>query len=109
MKASVLALTLASAIAVEAHTIFTTLWVDGVSQGDGVGIRMRKEPEIAANPIALSDDAMACGYDGQTGNPRVITVNDGVNLGFEWRAWGSIPSKGGSSRRPSSRWPNRTA
>ncbi|KAF2083575.1 lytic polysaccharide monooxygenase, partial [Saccharata proteae CBS 121410] len=87
-------LALASSAAVEAHTIFTTLYVNGVSQGDGVGIRMRKDPKTADYPISLNDSAMACGYDGEQGNPRVISVNDGDTLSFEWRAIGDDPSKG---------------
>lgn len=94
MKVSTLALALVTSAAVDAHTIFTTLWVDGVSAGDGVGVRMRKTPNIAANPIKLSDDAVACGYDGESGNPRVVSVKDAATLSFEWRAYGSDPSKG---------------
>ncbi|KAH7055687.1 glycosyl hydrolase family 61-domain-containing protein, partial [Macrophomina phaseolina] len=85
---------LAASTVVEAHTIFTTLWVDGKSVGDGVGVRMRKTPKTASFPISLGDDAMACGYDGEEGNPRVVPVNDGATLSFEWRAYGSNPSKG---------------
>ena len=94
MKLSTFTLALATSAAVEAHTIFTTLWVDGKSVGDAVGVRMRKIPKTASFPITLNDDAMACGYDGQEGNPRVVSVNDGATLSFEWRAYGSDPSKG---------------
>ncbi|KAL1633143.1 hypothetical protein SLS58_011192 [Diplodia intermedia] len=94
MKFSTLALALAASAAVEAHTIFTTLWVDGKSAGDAVGVRMRKTPKIASFPISLGSDASACGYDGEEGNPRVVSVNDGATLSFEWRAYGSNPDKG---------------
>lgn len=94
MKFSTVTLALATSAAVEAHTIFTTLWVDGKSVGDGVGVRMRKTPSTASFPISLGDDAMACGYDGETGNPRVVAVDDASTLSFEWRAYGSNPSKG---------------
>jgi hypothetical protein len=81
--------------AASAHTIFTTLYVDGVSQGDGTGIRMRRDPEeVASAPIRPDDDAIACGYNGDVGNPRVIPVGDGATLSFEFRSWGNDASKG---------------
>lgn len=98
MKFSTITMALATSAIVEAHTIFTTLWVDGKSAGDGVGVRMRKTPKTASFPISPSDDAVACGYDGEEGNPRVVSVNDGSTLSFEWRAYGSNPSKGAIDR-----------
>jgi hypothetical protein len=47
---------------VAGHTIMTTLYVDGENQGDGVCIRMNRDPEHATFPIEpLANDAMACG------------------------------------------------
>ncbi|KAK8212279.1 glycosyl hydrolase family 61-domain-containing protein [Phyllosticta capitalensis] len=81
-----IALTAVAAVAVDAHTAFTTLWVDGTSAGDGVGIRMRKDPAKATFPISIGDDALACGYDGEEGNARVVPVHDGAVLSFEFRS-----------------------
>jgi hypothetical protein len=46
-----------------AHTVFTTLFVDDVNQGDGTCIRMAKEGNVATHPIAggLDTEDMACG------------------------------------------------
>lgn len=48
--------------AVSAHTTFTTLYVDGVNQGDGVCVRMNQNAETASYPIApLTSKEIACG------------------------------------------------
>lgn len=45
-----------------AHTVFTTLFVDGVNQGDGTCIRMPKDGNVATHPLAgLDSPDMACG------------------------------------------------
>lgn len=46
-----------------AHTVFTTLFVDDVNQGDGTCIRMSKEGNVATHPISggLESKDMACG------------------------------------------------
>ena len=47
---------------VAAHTVFTTLFVDDVSQGDGTCVRMPSNPSTATFPINdLASDDMACG------------------------------------------------
>jgi hypothetical protein len=47
---------------VAAHTVFTTLYVNDVSQGDGTCVRMPTSPDTATFPINdLQSDAMACG------------------------------------------------
>ena len=47
---------------VRAHTVFTTLFVDGVDQGDGVSIRMNMDPANALDYVwPISSDDMACG------------------------------------------------
>lgn len=54
--------TLALLGSVQAHTRFTTLFVDGQNQGDAVCIRMDMDGERTNSPLAnvLSPD-MACG------------------------------------------------
>lgn len=47
---------------VHAHTVFTTLYVDGVNQGDGVSVRMNMDPSHTVDFIKdISSDDMACG------------------------------------------------
>jgi hypothetical protein len=52
-----------------AHTVFTTLFVNDVNQGDGTCIRMPKTPSNATYPVlnAQSWD-MACGKQGESTN-----------------------------------------
>ena len=48
--------------AARAHTIFTTLYVDDVSQGDGTCVRMSRSPNHCTDPISSIDsEDMACG------------------------------------------------
>lgn len=45
-----------------AHTLFTTLFIDDVNQGDGTCIRMPKDGSTSTGPIAgLDSPDMACG------------------------------------------------
>lgn len=45
-----------------AHTVFTTLYVDGENQGDGVCVRMNQDPARVNFPVEpLSSKAIACG------------------------------------------------
>jgi hypothetical protein len=61
MKSQTLLMALAAAPAALAHTAFTNFYVDGVSQGDGVAMRMRMDPKVATFPLEdLSSKNMAC-------------------------------------------------
>lgn len=54
--------TLAAIQAVSAHTLFTTLFVNDVDQGDGTCVRMPMTPNNATFPVNdLSSTDMACG------------------------------------------------
>ena len=45
-----------------AHTVFTTLYVDGENQGDGVCVRMNNDPAKVNFPVEpLTSKAIACG------------------------------------------------
>lgn len=45
-----------------AHTLFTTLFVNDVSQGDGTCVRMPRNPSTATAPITdLASEEMMCG------------------------------------------------
>lgn len=47
---------------VSAHTTFTTLYVDGVNQGDGVCVRMNRNADKASDPIEpITSKNVACG------------------------------------------------
>ncbi|KAI9375462.1 glycosyl hydrolase family 61-domain-containing protein [Aspergillus egyptiacus] len=88
------ALTLTVLPLVAGHTTMTTLYVDGENQGDGVCIRMNRDPETATFPIMpLSNDAMACGYTGETASTRTCPVSQDSTLTFEFREYpdGSSP------------------
>ena len=96
---------------VQAHTRFTTLFVDGQNQGDGVCVRMDMNAQKTNSPIAgIQSPEMACGKrglsklcyqdtnswlgrNGETGVARVCPAKGGSTLTFEFREWvdGSRP------------------
>ena len=46
----------------QAHTVFTTLYVNEVNQGDGVSVRMNMDPSHTVDFIKdITSDDMACG------------------------------------------------
>ena len=48
--------------AAQAHTLFTTLFINGNNQGDGTCVRMPMDGETATGPIyPIVGDDMACG------------------------------------------------
>lgn len=65
MRSSVpksISLALALLGTVQAHTTFSTFFVDSVNQGDGVCIRMNNDPETATYPIShVTSKDVACG------------------------------------------------
>lgn len=53
---------IALATTASAHTLFTTLYVNGQNQGDGTCVRMPKDGATGTAPIyPITGDAMACG------------------------------------------------
>ena len=74
MKFSSLVLAILACKDVAAHTLFTTLFVNDVDQGDGTCVRMPRDPPTATNPIVnLQGKEMVCGeYASHVGN-RVCT------------------------------------
>src|SRR6266487_4114235 len=77
-----------------AHTVFTTLFVNDVNQGDGACIRMPKTPDNCTDPINdLASNDMACGFDGTVGVDRVCPVTQASKLTFLFREYadGSEP------------------
>jgi hypothetical protein len=62
MKLSTVSAGLAAISTVVGHTVFTTLFVDDVDQGDGTCVRMPMTPSNATFPVNdLSSNDMACG------------------------------------------------
>ncbi len=63
---------LALASAAAAHTLFTTLYIDGKNQGDGTCVRMPKNGATGTAPIRpITGDAMACGTHTTSALPLV--------------------------------------
>ncbi|OTB08242.1 glycoside hydrolase family 61 protein [Hypoxylon sp. CI-4A] len=80
---------------VHAHTTFTTLFVNDVSQGDGTCVRMNKNPQQCSYPIASVDsDDMACGVDGGQSVAFTCPASAGAKLSFEWRLWADAEQPG---------------
>ncbi|CCU74678.1 CELP0027 Effector like protein [Blumeria hordei DH14] len=94
----------ATASAVDAHSLFTTLHINDQDQGDGTCIRMPKEPSTATNPVEdLQDPAMVCGFDGTNGVQRVCKTPQGSTLGFEYHTYPDRSQEG--SIEPSHKGP----
>jgi hypothetical protein len=56
-----LLLALGAAPAALAHTAFSDIYINGVQQGDGVAMRMRRDPGKVSFPLEdLSSKDMAC-------------------------------------------------
>ncbi|OTB20065.1 glycoside hydrolase family 61 protein [Daldinia sp. EC12] len=80
---------------VDAHTIFTTLFINDVSQGDGTCVRMNMDPQHCTDPIAgLDSDDMACGVDGEKSVAFTCPAPAGGKLTFEWRTWADAEQPG---------------
>ncbi|KAI1210995.1 glycoside hydrolase family 61 protein [Annulohypoxylon truncatum] len=79
----------------DAHTTFTTLFVNDVSQGDGTCVRMSMDPQTCSYPIAsISSDDMACGASGSQPVAFTCPASTGGKLSFEWREWADAEQPG---------------
>ncbi|KAG9238511.1 glycoside hydrolase family 61 protein [Amylocarpus encephaloides] len=79
---------------VAAHTVFTTLLINDVNQGDGTCVRMPLNPPTATAPVNdLASNDMVCGFDGTNGVARVCPAPKGAKLSFTYRLYpdGSQP------------------
>ncbi|KAK4152044.1 glycoside hydrolase [Chaetomidium leptoderma] len=98
MHSSILFLGLATAFAPlsNAHTVFSTLFVNDKSQGDGTCIRMSKEGNVSTHPIAggLANEDMACGRDGQEAVAFTCPAPAGAKLTMEFRMWADASQPG---------------
>ncbi|KAI1377642.1 glycoside hydrolase family 61 protein [Hypoxylon crocopeplum] len=83
------------ATAVDAHTVFTTLFINDVSQGDGTCVRMPSDPQHCTDPVAgIDSDDMACGANGNTPVTYTCPASAGGKLSFEWRLWADAEQPG---------------
>ncbi|KAL2066489.1 hypothetical protein VTL71DRAFT_2560 [Oculimacula yallundae] len=82
----VFGLSLGALRSVAGHSVFTTLFVNDIDQGDGTCVRMPMDAHNATNPISdLSSSAMACGFGGTQGVARVCTIPSSAKMGFQFR------------------------
>ncbi|KAJ2975126.1 hypothetical protein NUW58_g8446 [Xylaria curta] len=96
MKAiSILGLAASLLSMAQAHTLFTTLYINGVKQGQGDGTCVRQSTDLsrASSPVVdLSSDDMACGAGGTIPVNYTCPAPAGGKLTFEYRL---NPSKAG--------------
>ncbi|KAI1770270.1 glycoside hydrolase family 61 protein [Hypoxylon cercidicola] len=84
-----------SSTVVNAHTVFTTLFVNDVSQGDGTCVRMNMNPQQCTDPIAgIDSDDMACGVSGAQPVAFTCPAPAGGKLTFQWRLWADAEQPG---------------
>ncbi|CAK7218505.1 hypothetical protein SCUCBS95973_003511 [Sporothrix curviconia] len=81
------ALVLAALVAIAtAHTSFTTLFINGVDQGDGTCVRQPTDPQTSTFPISdLTSSDMICGRNGLAPVAFTCPVPAGATLTFEFR------------------------
>lgn len=80
----------------QAHTLFTTLYINEVKQGQGDGTCVRQSTDLshANSPVRdLSSDDMACGVSGTVAVNYTCPAPAGAKLTFEYRL---SPNKAGS-------------
>ncbi|KAI0387771.1 glycoside hydrolase family 61 protein [Hypomontagnella monticulosa] len=91
---SLVAMATVLATVADAHSVFSTLFVNDVSQGDGTCVRMNMDPQHCSSPIAgVDSEDMACGASGSKPVAFTCPAAAGAKLTFEWRLWadGSQP------------------
>ncbi|KAL0471922.1 endoglucanase B [Neurospora intermedia] len=77
-----------------AHTVLTTVFVNDKNQGDGTGVRMPMDGNIANAPVInMNSDDMICGRDGLKKVNYAIPATAGSKMTFEFRTYvdGSRP------------------
>ncbi|KAI1169351.1 glycosyl hydrolase family 61-domain-containing protein [Nemania serpens] len=73
-----------------AHGVFSTVFIDGASQGDGKCLRTSLTIDNATSPITNLDSAeLACGIAGLSPAPDTCNIKAGAKLSFEFRLWAS--------------------
>lgn len=78
-----------------AHTVFTTLFIDDVSQGDGTCVRMPRDGSTSTDPIRpVTSVDMVCGRDGLSPVAFACPANAGSKLTFEFREYADASQPG---------------
>ncbi|KAI0397027.1 glycosyl hydrolase family 61-domain-containing protein [Xylariaceae sp. FL0594] len=84
-----LALALLTSLA-HAHGVFSTIFINGVSQGDRKCLRTSFTLDKITSPITdLDSPDMACGIAGSTPAADTCSIEVGAKLSFEFRLWAS--------------------
>ncbi|KAK5631087.1 hypothetical protein RRF57_006802 [Xylaria bambusicola] len=71
-----------------AHTLFTSLYINDVKQGQGDGTCVRQNTDLAHgnSPVVdLSSNDMTCGFSGTTPVNYICPAPAGAKLTFEYR------------------------
>ncbi|OIW31988.1 hypothetical protein CONLIGDRAFT_560478, partial [Coniochaeta ligniaria NRRL 30616] len=78
-----------------AHTVFTTLFINDINQGDGTCVRMPKDGSTSTAPIRpLTSTDMACGRDGLASVAFTCPAPAGSKLTFEFREYADASQPG---------------
>ncbi|CAJ2507246.1 Uu.00g084320.m01.CDS01 [Anthostomella pinea] len=72
----------------QAHTLFTTLYINDAKQGDGTCVRQSTDIDHANSPVVdLGSDNMACNVGGNTPVNFTCPAPAGAKLTFEYRQY----------------------
>ncbi|KAI1266656.1 glycosyl hydrolase family 61-domain-containing protein [Xylariaceae sp. FL1019] len=75
---------------VQPHGVFSTVFIDGMSQGDGKCLRTSFAIDDITSPVTdLTSPEMACGIAGQTPAADTCTLKANQKLSWEFRLWAS--------------------
>ncbi|KAB5572047.1 glycosyl hydrolase family 61-domain-containing protein [Coniochaeta sp. 2T2.1] len=78
-----------------AHTVFTTLFISDVNQGDGTCVRMPHDGSTSTAPIRpITSTDMVCGRDGLSPVAFTCPAPAGSKLTFEFREWADASQAG---------------
>ncbi|KAI0150239.1 glycosyl hydrolase family 61-domain-containing protein [Xylariaceae sp. FL1272] len=74
----------------QSHGVFSTVFIGGVSQGDGKCLRTSFDIDDITSPVTdLTSPEMACGIAGQTPAADTCTLKPNQKLSWEFRLWAS--------------------
>ncbi|KAJ2981186.1 hypothetical protein NUW58_g6751 [Xylaria curta] len=83
------------AASANAHTVFTTLFIDDVSQGEGTCMRMSQDSGHCTDPIGnIAGNDMACGVNGEKAVAFTCPAPAGGKLTFQFREWANAEQPG---------------
>ncbi|KAI1182811.1 glycosyl hydrolase family 61-domain-containing protein [Nemania serpens] len=74
----------------QAHGVYSTIFINGASQGDGKCLRTSFTIDNATSPITdLDSPELVCGIAGLTPAPDTCNIKAGAKLSFIFRLWAS--------------------